>query len=51
MLGTDTFTEKVTGKEDEKLLLAFPESGENLDESRLFLRYVCEKMKSGRYEF
>ena len=51
MLGTDTFTEKVTGKEDEKLLLAFPESGEKLDESWLFLRYVCEKMKSGRYEF
>lgn len=50
ILGSDTFTKMVTGKEDEKLLLAFPESGRNLDESRLFLKYVCERMRGGKSE-
>lgn len=51
ILGTDTFMEEITGKEDEKLLLAFPESGKHTEESRQFLKFVCEKIKAGRWEF
>lgn len=44
VLGTDEFTEKVTGKKDEKLLLAFPKDGKNEKMSQLFMNYVMEKM-------
>ena len=49
VLGTDLYTKKITGKEDEKLLLAFPEYGNSsensLKESRIFLEYACEKLQ------
>ena len=51
VLGTDLYTKKITGKEDEKLLLAFPEYGNSsessLKESRIFLEYACEKLQEG----
>lgn len=40
ILGTDRFMEKVSGKKDEKLLLAFPSSGKNRAESKRFLAYL-----------
>lgn len=43
VLGTDEFTEKVTGKKDEKLLLAFPENGKHKKISQAFMKYVTEK--------
>ncbi len=51
VLGTDSYTKKITGKEDEKLLLAFPEYEHNSEnsskESRIFLEYACEKLQEG----
>lgn len=51
VLGTDSYTKKITGKEDEKLLLAFPEYENNSEnspkESRIFLEYACEKLQEG----
>lgn len=44
VLGNDSFTEKITGKKDEKLLLAFPETGEHTKECEMFLSFL-----KGRY--
>ena len=44
VLGNDSFTERVTGKADEKLLLAFPSSGKHTAESRSFLKYLQGKV-------
>ncbi|TGY96362.1 hypothetical protein E5329_10060 [Petralouisia muris] len=44
VLGNDSFTERVTGKADEKLLLAFPSSGQHTAESRSFLKYLQGKV-------
>lgn len=41
LIGTDRFAETVTGKE-EKLLLAFPESGKNPELCKSFLEYLGE---------
>ncbi len=48
VLGNDSFTEKTSGKKDEKLLLAFPSTGAHLEESREFLEYLREESKEGR---
>lgn len=51
VLGNDSFMEKVNGRQDEKLLLAFPSSGKHETESRSFLRYLQnESEKAGREE-
>lgn len=39
-LGNDSFAERVNGKKDEKLLLAFPSSGKHMEESRVFLKWL-----------
>lgn len=43
VIGTDEFTKKVTGKTDEKLLLAFPDTGKHEKLSQLFLKYSIKK--------
>lgn len=40
VLGNDSFTERVNGKKDEKLLLAFPSSGKHIAAGRSFLEYL-----------
>lgn len=45
ILGADSFMEKVTGKQDEKLLLAFPSSGKHTEESREFLDYILGELE------
>lgn len=40
VLGNDSFTEKVSGKKDEKLLLAFPETGLHTEECNMFLEFL-----------
>ena len=40
VLGNDSFTEKVSGKKDEKLLLAFPETGVHTEECNMFLEFL-----------
>lgn len=50
ILGKDSFMELVTGKDDEKLLLAFPSSGKHEAESKSFLKYMrgrLEKIDEG----
>lgn len=42
-LGNDGATEWISGKEDEKLLLAFPSSGKHIAEGRSFLKYLQGK--------
>ena len=42
ILGTDSFTEKISGKEDEKLLLAFPDNGRHTEECWEFLKFARE---------
>lgn len=39
-LGNDRFTERVNGKKDEKLLLAFPVSGKHVEASKSFLEFL-----------
>ena len=41
--------EKITGRQDEKLLLAFPETGELSEESKSFLKYMCGEEPQIRY--
>ena len=41
--------EKITGRQDEKLLLAFPETGELSEESKSFLKYMCGERPQIRY--
>lgn len=45
VLGTDRFMEKVSGKEEEKLLLAFPVTAGHTAESRAFLSYLGSMAK------
>ena len=45
ILGYDSFMEKVAGRKEEKLLLAFPSSGKNITESKKFLQYLCDEWK------
>lgn len=40
VLGNDSFTEKISGKKDEKLLLAFPETGIHAEECNMFLEFM-----------
>lgn len=40
VLGNDSFTEKISGKKDEKLLLAFPETGIHTKECEMFLEFL-----------
>lgn len=40
VLGNDGFTEKISGKKDEKLLLAFPETGGHVEEGKMFLEFL-----------
>lgn len=47
LLGYDTFTEKVSGKKDEKLLLAFPDTGKHEEECRSFLQYLKDTEREG----
>ena len=47
LLGNDGFTERVSGKKDEKLLLAFPENGKHEEECRLFLQYLKNTEREG----
>lgn len=47
VLGKDSFTEIVTGKNDEKLLLTFPKTGKHEEASRAFLNYFCN-LKDGK---
>ena len=42
ILGKDSFTEKISGKEDEKLLLAFPDNGRHTEECWEFLKFAGE---------
>lgn len=44
VLGSDSFTELVNGKKDEKLLLAFPSSGKHVEESRKFLKCLSGEL-------
>lgn len=41
ILGYDSFMEKVAGRKEEKLLLAFPSSGKHIAESKMFFQYLC----------
>lgn len=50
ILGNDSFTELVSGKKDEKLLLAFPSSGKHTEESRSFLTYMKNQLKKADKE-
>ena len=43
VLGKDSFTEKVIGKKDEKLLLAFPDNSRHKEECGQFLRFIGKK--------
>lgn len=47
ILGTDTFTEMIDGRKDEKLLLAFPETGKHETECRAFMEYLCMEKEGG----
>ncbi len=47
LLGHDTFTKKVSGKEGEKLLLAFPENGKHEETCKVFLQYLKNKEREG----
>lgn len=40
VLGNDSFTENRTGKKDEKLLLAFPDTGQHPEECVMFLKFL-----------
>lgn len=40
VLGNDSFTEKISGKKDEKRLLAFPDTGEHMEECEMFLEFL-----------
>lgn len=40
VLGNDSFTERISGKKDEKLLLAFPETGQHTEECEMFLEFL-----------
>ncbi len=42
VLGADCLIQADAGQKDEKLLLAFPESGEHAELRRNFLRFACE---------
>ena len=45
VLGNDSFTELLSGKKDEKLLLAFPSSGKHTEENRRFLAYMKNQLE------
>lgn len=47
LLGNDSFTERVSGKKDEKLLLAFPDNGKHEEACGLFLQYLKNIEREG----
>lgn len=50
VLGNDRFTELVSGKKDEKLLLAFPSSGKHTEEHRSFLTFMKNQLENADKE-
>lgn len=50
ILGNDSFMEKITGRKDEKLLFAFPVSGENEQEGRSFMEYLLNELDAREEE-